>query len=155
MRECGHDAVFYACELTRKDVIAALVADVAERHGGIDIVVHNAGLFIFKSIADLTNKDIDPTFDLYVKAAFHFAREAAPLMRKRGRGRLLFTSSVTGNRVAAPYLAHYAAAKSGPNGFIKSAALEYARAGITVNGVEPGWIRTQAWDGLATDEELG
>src|SRR6185369_1955976 len=77
----------------------------------------------------------------------------APSMRERGRGRILFTSSVTGPRVAMPLLAHYASSKAGLNGFIRAASLEYARDGITVNAVEPGYILTQAMDALVSKEE--
>lgn len=65
-----------------------------------------------------------------------------------GGGRILVTSSVTGPRVAYPGLAHYAASKAGVNGFIRAAALELACEGITVNGVEPGMIRTPAMANL-------
>ena len=64
-------------------------------------------------------------------------------MRKQGAGRLLFTSSVTGPRVVMPGLSYYAASKSGMNGFIRTAAVELARDNITVNGIEPGMIRTK------------
>jgi 3-oxoacyl-[acyl-carrier protein] reductase len=74
-----------------------------------------------------------------------------PHFKKQKKGRLLFTSSVTGPRVAYPGLSYYAATKSGVNGFIRNAALELARDGITVNGVEPGYIRTAAME-LLTDE---
>ena len=57
---------------------------------------------------------------------------------------MLVTSSVTGPRVAMPGSAHYAASKAGVNGFIRSAALEYASQGITVNGVEPGYIAKES-----------
>ncbi|HKQ82694.1 MAG TPA: SDR family oxidoreductase, partial [Steroidobacteraceae bacterium] len=60
---------------------------------------------------------------------------------------------VTGPRVAMPLLAHYAASKAGLNGFIRAASLEYARDGITVNAVEPGYILTQAMDQLVSKEE--
>ncbi len=64
---------------------------------------------------------------------------------------MLVTSSVTGPRVAYPGLAHYAASKAGLNGFVRAAALELARKGITVNGVEPGMIATPATANLGDD----
>lgn len=67
---------------------------------------------------------------------------------RAGAGRLLVTSSVTGPRVVYPGLAHYAASKAGVNGFIRAAALELARSNVTVNGVEPGMIRTREADNL-------
>jgi 3-oxoacyl-[acyl-carrier protein] reductase len=56
---------------------------------------------------------------------------------------MIFTSSITGPRVTSPGHGHYSASKAGINGFIRSAALEFARYGITVNGVEPGNILTE------------
>jgi 3-oxoacyl-[acyl-carrier protein] reductase len=65
-------------------------------------------------------------------------------MRAAGSGRMIFTSSITGPRVTSPGHGHYSASKAGINGFIKAAALEFAGFGITVNGVEPGNILTEA-----------
>ncbi len=75
-----------------------------------------------------------------------------PLFSATGGGRLLFTSSVTGPRVAMPNTSYYAASKGGMNAFIRTAAIELARDGITVNGVEPGYILTPAMEVLADDE---
>jgi len=65
---------------------------------------------------------------------------------------MLFTSSVQGNRAAVPGCAHYAASKAGINGFIRSAALEFARYNITVNGVEPGLTLTAGVEQSITEE---
>jgi 3-oxoacyl-[acyl-carrier protein] reductase len=69
-------------------------------------------------------------------------------------GRMIFTSSVTGPKVAMPGTSHYAMSKGGMNAFIKTAALEYARENITINGIEPGYIMTAAMSELANAEEL-
>lgn len=121
--------------------------------GAIDILVHNAGVFPMATVDDLTEAQLEETLSVNLKAAFWLAKAVVPSMRKRRRGRLLFTSSVTGPRVAMPLLAHYAASKAGLNGFIRAASLEYARDGITVNAVEPGYILTQAMDVLVSKEE--
>ena len=84
-----------------------------------------------------------------LKACFRLSAACIPHMRKRGAGRLLFTSSVTGPRVAMPGTSYYAASKGGINAFIRTAAVELARDKITVNGVEPGYIRTAAMELLA------
>ena len=89
-----------------------------------------------------------------LKAGFWLIQEALPHLRKQGGGRFLFTSSVTGPNVAMPGTAHYAASKGGMNGLIRTAALEYARQNITVNGVEPGYILTPAMEALGGPEAL-
>jgi 3-oxoacyl-[acyl-carrier protein] reductase len=133
--------------------VTQLVDTVLTDLGAVDVLVHNAGVFPMVTIDDLTDGQLEETLSVNLKAAFWFAQAVAPSMRERGRGRILFTSSVTGPRVAMPLLAHYAASKAGLNGFIRAASLEYARDGITVNAVEPGYILTQAMDALVSKEE--
>jgi 3-oxoacyl-[acyl-carrier protein] reductase len=79
-----------------------------------------------------------------LRGAFNAARAALVPMKKQGVGRMLFTSSITGPHVTSPGHGHYSATKAGINGFIRSAALEFSGYGITVNGVEPGNILTEA-----------
>jgi 3-oxoacyl-[acyl-carrier protein] reductase len=118
----------------------AAVATTSSRFGALDIVVHNAGGCRWTSLADMTTQILDEALTLNLKCCFWLAQAALPELRRGGRGRLLVTSSVTGPRVAMANAAHYAAAKAGVNGFIRAAALELAPQGITVNGVEPGFI---------------
>lgn len=118
----------------------AAVATTSSRFGALDIVVHNAGGCRWTSLADMTAQILDEALTLNLKCCFWLAQAALPELRRNGRGRLLVTSSVTGPRVAMANAAHYAAAKAGVNGFIRAAALELAPQGITVNGVEPGFI---------------
>lgn len=154
LRGQGLIASYVRADMTDRESIDRLVDTVLAVHPAIDILVHNAGVFIFKGIGEIAEEEIDQTLYVYLKAAFFLTQRVVPTMRKRPNGRLLFTSSISGNRVVTPRLAHYAAAKAGMNAFIRTAALEYARDQITVNGVEPGWIRTKAWDGLASADEL-
>ena len=109
-------------------------------YGALDIVVHNAGGCRWTALADMTAEILDEALTLNLKCCFWLAGAALPFLRNRGGGRLLVTSSVTGPRVAMANATHYAAAKAGVNGFIRAAALELAPQGITVNGVEPGFI---------------
>ena len=79
-----------------------------------------------------------------LRGTFIAARAALVPMKAQGYGRMLFTSSITGPHVTSPGHGHYSATKAGINGFIRAAALEFAGYGITVNGVEPGNILTEA-----------
>jgi 3-oxoacyl-[acyl-carrier protein] reductase len=118
----------------------AAVAAAVNAFGALDIVVHNAGGCRWTSLTDMTAEILDEALTLNLKCCFWLAGAALPSLRSRGGGRLLVTSSVTGPRVAMANATHYAAAKAGVNGFIRAAALELAPHGITVNGVEPGFI---------------
>lgn len=128
--------------------IAQLVFEVETAFGGLDVVVHNAAYFPLTPFAEITPTMLERTFGVNLAAPFWLAQSALPAFRRRGAGRILVTSSVTGPRVAYPGLAHYAASKAGVNGFIRAAALELACERITVNGVEPGMILTPAMGNL-------
>ena len=128
-----------------------LVEETVELYGGLDIVVHNAAAFPVAPIDDADPADLERALAVNLKPCFALAKSAAPHLRVRGGGRLLVTSSVTGPRVAMPMMAHYAATKAAVNGFVRAAAVEYARDGITVNGVEPGFIRTPALEGFGEE----
>ena len=153
IQRAGGSARWLRADLGTSAGAKGLVETVLAEVGKIDVLVHNAGVFPMATIDDLTEAELDETLAVNLKAAFWLTKAVAPSMRTRGRGRLLFTSSVTGPQVAMPMLAHYAASKAGLNGFIRAASLEYARDGITVNAVEPGYIRTQAMDLLVSPDE--
>ena len=151
--EAGGKAKLMQVDLARRDEALSLVDEVAKSFGRIDIVVHNAGVFPIVSIEDISEEDLDETLNVNLKAAFWLAKAAVPFLRQAPSPRLLFTSSVTGPRVAMAGLVHYAASKSGLNGFIRGAAMEFARDRITVNGIEPGLIGTEAMNVLADAEQ--
>jgi len=134
--------------------VKRVVAQTVEHFGRLDIVVHNAAVYPVIPIEQLSDDDLERTLSVNLKASFWLIQEALPHLRKQGGGRFLFTSSVTGPNVAMPGTAHYAASKCGINGLIRTAALEYARQNITVNGVEPGYILTPAMNALGGPEAL-
>ena len=137
------------------------VATVAPRRGGATVVTLSNGArvtmeqplplarvpavvpSIDPSVTIVLAEDYDAPEDPAVPAIALAARSALPYMKEKGYGRMVFTSSITGPRVTSPGHGHYSASKAGINGFIKSAALEFAAHGITVNGVEPGNIMTE------------
>lgn len=116
-----------------------MVDRVAVQFGRLDIVVHNAGGCPWSSLEDLDESKLDDTLALNLNAGIWLAQAALPHMRAVSFGRILVTSSVSA-RVAMGGGAHYSAAKAGVNAFIRGAAFELARDGITVNGVEAGFI---------------
>lgn len=108
--------------------------------GQLDILIHNAGGAHGARVGEMTSQYLDEALDVNLKSCFWLTRGALPALRRSQQGRIIITSSVTGPKSALPGASHYAAAKAGVNGFIRSAALELACHGITVNGVEPGFI---------------
>lgn len=154
IKAAGGVAELCTADIGELKSIEKAVAETAKLWGGIDIMVHNAASFLGGSIDEYSEDDLETVLSVNLKACFRLSHAVIPFFRKRGGGRLLFTSSVTGPRVAMPGTSYYAASKSGMNGFIRTAALELARENITVNGVEPGYIRTAAMELLADEEGL-
>ncbi|MEM7346287.1 MAG: SDR family oxidoreductase [Chloroflexota bacterium] len=150
----GGIASLYQIDIGQVSAVQALVDDTVSRYGRLDVVVHNAGIYPHSPIETLPDEMLDQTLDVNLKACFWLTRAAVPHLRKQGGGRILITSSVTGPRVAMAGNAHYAASKGGVNGFIRTAALEFAKDNITVNGVEPGFITTAAMLEAGYDEEV-
>jgi len=150
----GGEAIFLEADISRRQRIKKLLRETAEHFGRLDIVVHNAASFLVSPIEHMESRYLEASLSVILKPAFWLAQDSLPHFRKQGAGRLLFTSSVTGPTVVTPGVSNYAAAKAGINGFIKAAAVELAAENITVNGVEPGFIRTDAMDILADEEGL-
>ncbi|MFT4149162.1 MAG: SDR family oxidoreductase [Paracoccaceae bacterium] len=140
IRSQGGQAFACPYEGESRDGNAAVIRTVIEVFGALDIVIQNAGLVESRPLSDLTEAELDATLAVNLGACFWLAQAAQPHMQARGGGRIVITSSVTGPRVAIGGMSAYAASKAGVNGFIRAAALELAKDGITVNGVEPGFI---------------
>lgn len=136
-------AIFVETDTRSREDVERAVAAALERHGGLDILVQNAGIYPWTLIEDITENEWDQVMAVNLRGTFLSAQAALVPMKNRGSGRMIFTSSITGPHVTSPGHGHYAATKAGINGFIKSAALEFAGYGITVNGVEPGNILTE------------
>ena len=134
----GGTAMLVAIDVGSRKSVKEIIAQTVERYGKIDIILHNAAFMPAVAIADLTDDTLEQVLAVNLKAAFWFAAESLPILKKSDAGRLLFSSSITGNRQAYNGYAAYGTSKAGLNGFIRQAALEFAALGITVNGVEPG-----------------
>ncbi|AOJ04450.1 MULTISPECIES: SDR family oxidoreductase [Burkholderia] len=140
----GQTVRAYRVDAARRDELFGLVAQFEADSGRLDVVVHNAAYFPLTPFDAIAPDVLERTLAVNLSALFWLTQAALPAFERAGQGRVLATSSVTGPRVAYPGLAHYAASKAGVNGFIRAAALELARRNVTVNGVEPGMIRTPA-----------
>jgi 3-oxoacyl-[acyl-carrier protein] reductase len=133
--------------------VKLLIDSAVSRFEHIDILIHNAGIFPFSLLEDLEEDAWNEVLAVNLTSAYRLTRACIPHMKERGDGRILFTSSVQGNRVAVPGCTHYAASKAGINGFIKAAALELSRYAITVNGVEPGLVLTPGTEDVISKEK--
>jgi len=137
-------AAFIRTDISQMADAEAAVALTLSRHGRLDIVVQNAGIYPWQLIENTSPDDWDRVMAVNLRGTFNATLAALSPMKAQHYGRMLYTSSITGPHVTSPGHGHYAASKSGINGFIRSAALEFSGYGITVNGVEPGNILTEA-----------
>ncbi|MBI2970132.1 MAG: SDR family oxidoreductase [Gammaproteobacteria bacterium] len=148
----GGEAMLLTVDVGELAQASSVVEKTVQRYGRVDILVHNAASFLGGRLENYSEDDLETVLAVNLKACFRLSRACIPYMKKQGGGRLLFTSSVTGPRVAMPGTSYYAATKGGVNAFIRTVSLELARDRITVNGVEPGYIHTPAMDLLADAE---
>jgi 3-oxoacyl-[acyl-carrier protein] reductase len=99
----------------------------------------------------MTPAELDEVLGVNLKGTFFTVQAALPALRESGHGRVILTSSITGPITGFAGWSHYGASKAGQLGFMRSAALEFARAGITVNAVLPGNIATEGLGDLGPE----
>jgi 3-oxoacyl-[acyl-carrier protein] reductase len=149
----GGTALGVVADIGSPEGVQALVRTAVERFGAIDVLVHNAGIYPLQPVEKMEDRDWNQVLEVNLTSAFRLTKACLPHLKERKNGRLLFTSSVTGNRTGVGGLAHYGASKAGLNGFIRAVAIEVAPYGITVNGVEPGLVLTPGAAAATTPEE--
>jgi 3-oxoacyl-[acyl-carrier protein] reductase len=151
LAETGGAADFVLTDVTRQASCEAAVATVIEKYGRVDVLVSNAGIFPRAFLHEMTEVDWDRIFEINVKGMFFMVTAVLPHMRQRHRGRIVLTSSVTGPVTGYPGWAHYGATKAAMLGFMRSAAIEVAKEGVTINAVMPGNIMTEGLEGMGQD----
>ncbi|MFZ0160902.1 MAG: 3-oxoacyl-ACP reductase FabG [Kineosporiaceae bacterium] len=130
---------------------AAMAAFAVERFGGIDVLCANAGIFPDAPLATMSEDDLDRVLDTNVKGCVLSVQACLPALTASGRGRVILTSSITGPITGYPGWSHYGASKAAQLGFMRTAAIELAPRGITVNAVLPGNIATEGLADLGAE----
>jgi 3-oxoacyl-[acyl-carrier protein] reductase len=144
-------ATFVAADVARAEDCERMAAETAERFGGIDVLCANAGIFPDTKLADMTEADIDAIFGTNVKGTMFSVKACLPALERSGHGRVVVTSSITGPITGFPGWSHYGATKAAQLGFVRTAAIELAGKGITINAVMPGNIETEGLAELGAD----
>lgn len=137
----GARVLWSGADMTRPDEIAAMVQQCHEALGGPDILINNAGVQHVAPVDQFPIDKWDQLIAILLSAPFHAMRAALPFMKEAGWGRIISTASAH-SMVASPNKSAYNAAKHGLVGLTKTAALEVAQQGITINCISPGYVWT-------------
>ena len=146
---------FVLADVASTEECRRVAATAQERLGGIDVLCTNAGIFPDARLEDLTESDLDQVLGINLKGTILSVQACLPALERSGRGRVIITSSITGPITGFPGWTHYGASKAGQLGFMRTAAIELASKGITVNAVLPGNIVTEALADLGKEYASG
>ncbi len=129
----------------------AMAATAVAELGGIDVLCANAGVFPQTKIESLEPDEWDQVMATNLKGSFLALKASLPALKRSDQGRVILTSSITGPITGFPGWAHYGASKAGQLGFMRTACIELAQHGITINAVLPGNIITEGLADLGED----
>ena len=135
--------IFLEMDVTNRTQVQSVVAEVVSQFGQLDVLCANIGIFPQVFIDDMTEEQWDQIQQINLKGTFLVVQAALKVMKKQNYGRIVITSSITGPVTGFPGWSHYGASKAGQLGFMRSAALECANSGITINAVMPGNVLTE------------
>lgn len=150
-----HDAHVVACDLATEGAPAALVAAALERCGRVDVLVNNAGMSEPTPALEETTDHFTATLRVNLVAPFELARECARSMTESGAGGAIVNVASLWGLVGVGQIpeAGYAASKGGLVNLTRELAAQWARKGVRVNCLAPGWFRTEMTDGLMFGDE--
>jgi 3-oxoacyl-[acyl-carrier protein] reductase len=144
VKQCANEgatAVGFVVDVTQREMVDALVQQVKERFGRIDVLVNNAGITQDARLQKMTLEQFDRVIDVNLRGVFHCAQAVADTMVAQGSGVILNASSVVG--IYGNFgQTNYAATKFGVIGFTKTWSRELGPKGVRVNAVAPGFIST-------------
>ncbi len=150
MKKLGFSFHAYPANVADFASAQACLKKVAEEVGLIDVLVNNAGITRDTTFRKMDKAGWDAVIETNLDSVFNMTKNVIDGMAERGWGRVINISSVNGQKGAFGQT-NYSAAKAGMHGFTKAAALEYAKKGVTVNTISPGYIGTKMVMAIPTE----
>lgn len=137
----GGKALYHGADMTKPEEIADLMETASKTFGMVDVLVNNAGIQHVAPIEEFPTDKWNQIIAINLSSSFHTMHAAIPAMKAKKHGRIINIASAHG-LIASPFKAAYVAAKHGIMGLTKTAALELAEFGVTVNAICPGYVLT-------------
>jgi 3-oxoacyl-[acyl-carrier protein] reductase len=138
----GQRAIYIQADVSDPDQVEKMVEKIISEFGKIDILVNNAGIIVDKLLRDMTIEEWNKVIVVNLTGVFNCTKSVIEYMQKQKSGKIINISSVSG-QIGNMGQANYSASKAGVISFTKTVAKEYAREGVIVNAVAPGFIRTR------------
>lgn len=147
----GHDVTGTVIDAASPDCGRRTAEEVRGALGGLDVLCLNAGIFPSSPLAELTAEALHRVLAINLESHVLTVGACLELLGASSCGRVVLTSSITGPTTGYPGWAHYGASKAGQLGFMRTAALELAPFGVTVNAVCPGNVATEGLADMGAD----
>ena len=141
----------FEADVSNPSDMEAMAKAAVDRHGALDVLCANAGIYPQARIEDMSPEHWDAVINTNLKGTFLAIKACVPHLKTSSQARIIITSSITGPVTGYPGWTHYAATKAGQLGFMRTACIELAKYGITVNAVMPGNIVTEGLQGLGEE----
>jgi len=143
-------AVAFACDVTNKASVQSAFANSVKALGGLDVSLHVAGVCVHQAAEDITEKNYDFVMGVNMKGILFSTQEAGKYMIPQKSGSIINIASMSGTAVNVPQKqAPYNASKAGVMQLSKSFAVEWAKTGVRVNTISPGYTRTEMTGAMA------
>jgi 2-dehydro-3-deoxy-D-gluconate 5-dehydrogenase len=152
VRAAGRSFFPYSCDFSNRDSLYQFIDQVKKDHPQVDILINNAGNILRKPAVEHPDEYWDQIIEINLNAQFVLTRELGKQMVERGQGKIVFTCSLLSFQ-GGINVPGYAASKGAISSLLKAFANEWARFGITVNGVAPGYIATDNTAALRDDPD--
>lgn len=145
------DVSHVAVEISDPEQCKLMAKTAIERHGGIDVLCANAGIFPTAKLTTMTPDELQHVMSVNFYGTVYTVQACMEELKKSQAGRVIITSSITGPITGFPGWSHYGASKAAQLGFMRTAAMEFAPSGVTVNAIQPGNIATEGLEGMGDD----